>query len=446
MNAQCVVDFKIPFFNTPIGGASHNAICNILEYIENLQNIKIKQEFCPNKKYHINTMHMFDSFRGLITSRIKKLYTLPTTLIHDLCIEKLQYKNGEFTFENSGSIQSNIELFLNNMIASYPSYCFSQFRTDIPLLFSLRDELHTNIIDHFINTTQYIDPQCQDVECTKKLYSTIVENAPIFVFSKETDKKGGYYIENNKFLFMDPYITSTRFRGTISSSVNGSNKYHWAEKENKAFWRGQDGMSSYDHHSYSVDGALDDAFNNKYPRLGLVLTSIKTPNLIDAKFSNIAHSSKITQLLTQKRISESIDSENFNQILENSIIDLVDINQSDSQTVEEHIKYKYLISVDGWTAAWGRPEWILRSNCLLLKHDSSKVQWFYGDMKDNMHYKSFNSDFSNLESTILWLNDNKNEARYIADEGSKFYEQNFSDEALVETAYTIINDYFDSIE
>ena len=446
MSSQCVVDFKIPFFNIYVGEASHVTVCNIIEYIENLQNLKLKQESCPSKKHYANTIHMFDSFRGIILAGIEKLYTLPNNLINDLCIEKLQYQDGAFIFENSGAIQSNIELFLNNLVQSYPSYCFSQFRTDIPLLFSLRDELHTNIIDHFVNTKHYIDAECQDVECTKTQYKTIVRDAPIFVFSKETNQNGGYYIENNKLLFIDPYITSTKFRNTISASINGSNKYTWFKKKDKAFWRGQDGLSSYDHHSNFSDGVIHDAFSNKYPRLGLVLTSIKTPELLDAKFSNIVHSPKIVQLLIQKRISESIDSENFSQILEKSIVNLININQPDSQTIEEHIQYKYLISVDGWTAAWGRPEWILKSNSLLLKHESSKVQWFYGDMKENVHYKSFNSDFSNLESTILWLNNNDNEARHIAEEGNKFYEQNFSDKALIETAYTIISDYFDSIE
>jgi len=35
--------------------------------------------------------------------------------------------------------------------------------------------------------------------------------------------------------------------------------------------------------------------------------------------------------------------------------------------VSDHMRFKYLISVDGWTAAWMRPNWIMASNSLLIK-------------------------------------------------------------------------------
>jgi hypothetical protein len=37
-----------------------------------------------------------------------------------------------------------------------------------------------------------------------------------------------------------------------------------------------------------------------------------------------------------------------------------------------HLNYKYLISLDGIGAAWSRVEWIMFSNSLMLKDNSSK--------------------------------------------------------------------------
>lgn len=44
---------------------------------------------------------------------------------------------------------------------------------------------------------------------------------------------------------------------------------------------------------------------------------------------------------------------------------------------EDHLKYKYLLSIDGWSAVWERIAWIMFSNSLLLKHETGKVQWFH---------------------------------------------------------------------
>ena len=46
-----------------------------------------------------------------------------------------------------------------------------------------------------------------------------------------------------------------------------------------------------------------------------------------------------------------------------------------------HLHYKYLISLDGIGAAWGRVEWIMFSNSLLIKDISTKEQWFYPLLK-----------------------------------------------------------------
>lgn len=67
---------------------------------------------------------------------------------------------------------------------------------------------------------------------------------------------------------------------------------------------------------------------------------------------------------------------------------------------ETSIKYKYLLTTDGFGAPWKRTPSILFSNSLLLKPFSQKVQWFYDKMLPNVHYIPINEDLSDLTSKI----------------------------------------------
>ena len=67
---------------------------------------------------------------------------------------------------------------------------------------------------------------------------------------------------------------------------------------------------------------------------------------------------------------------------------------------DAHLKYKYLISLDGNGAPWLRVPWILLSNSILIKQDSENIQWFYNGMKRNVHYMPFKSDVSDVIEVI----------------------------------------------
>lgn len=86
---------------------------------------------------------------------------------------------------------------------------------------------------------------------------------------------------------------------------------------------------------------------------------------------------------------------------------------SQSVSIDEHIKYKYLISVDGNTAAWQRVPWILQSGSVLLLVDTDIEEWFYSDLKAWEHYVPIKADFSDLIEKIEWLRKNDDEAKAI---------------------------------
>lgn len=59
--------------------------------------------------------------------------------------------------------------------------------------------------------------------------------------------------------------------------------------------------------------------------------------------------------------------------------------------------YRHLVSVDGNTAAWDRVPWILASNSVLWKEESSHMCWYYPYLRPWEHYIPFTLE--NLAST-----------------------------------------------
>jgi hypothetical protein len=72
-------------------------------------------------------------------------------------------------------------------------------------------------------------------------------------------------------------------------------------------------------------------------------------------------------------------------------------------SVQDHIKYKYLISIDGWTAAWFRPQWIMSSNSLFVKQESHKVEWFFHKFIHKKHYYPVSEDLSDLLEVYKYM-------------------------------------------
>jgi hypothetical protein len=59
-------------------------------------------------------------------------------------------------------------------------------------------------------------------------------------------------------------------------------------------------------------------------------------------------------------------------------------------SIEDQIKYKYLINVDGNTCAWDRLVWILNTNSICLKQKSDNKCWYYDLLENNKHFIEYN--------------------------------------------------------
>jgi hypothetical protein len=100
---------------------------------------------------------------------------------------------------------------------------------------------------------------------------------------------------------------------------------------------------------------------------------------------------------------------------------------SNSISIEEQLKYKYILSIDGNTWAWDRPVWIMNSNSLFLKYESENIGWYYEFLKENKHYVSVNRN--NMENKYNFFENNTNQALEIIKNSKKFVKDYCSEEA-----------------
>ncbi len=59
--------------------------------------------------------------------------------------------------------------------------------------------------------------------------------------------------------------------------------------------------------------------------------------------------------------------------------------------IEEQLQYRYIVSVDGNTAAWDRPVWVMASNCILIRVKSDEHCWYYPFLEKEKPYIEVNS-------------------------------------------------------
>ena len=102
------------------------------------------------------------------------------------------------------------------------------------------------------------------------------------------------------------------------------------------------------------------------------------------------------------------------------------------------MKYKYLPSADGWTAAWDRVPWILLSNSVLLKQESNKVEWFFSKMQPRVHYYPLKNDATDLVEAVEWLKANDGKARDMADESTKLANELFDWNNIKKSLYDVL--------
>ena len=122
--------------------------------------------------------------------------------------------------------------------------------------------------------------------------------------------------------------------------------------------------------------------------------------LIDAKVTHIAQ-------LSKERIASVYP--NVDQFLSNPI------------SIDDQLRYKFILSIDGNSTAWDRVPWIMNSNSLLLKYKSDNVNWYYPLINDREHYVE--CDKFDIEKKFIYYVNNLRELNFIISNANHFVKQ-----------------------
>jgi hypothetical protein len=219
---------------------------------------------------------------------------------------------------------------------------------------------------------------------------------------------------SNTIAFPDTYLANEKWSILALKIIKENSNHPWHKKTRKIFWRGE-----------GTGGHSD--INNfyKFPRFTLVFLSHLYPDIIDARF--VVPFNYLGNGQASKRLVKLITS------LPNAIDKFVDPT--------EHLPYKYLISIDGNTASWGRVPWIMLSNSVLIKQTSPFRQWFYPALKPYQHYVPVDSRLITLFDQFLWMQNNQLKVQKRIINANNFVKNEFMPENILAQGSLIINCY-----
>ncbi|XP_018318880.1 KDEL motif-containing protein 1 isoform X2 [Agrilus planipennis] len=102
--------------------------------------------------------------------------------------------------------------------------------------------------------------------------------------------------------------------------------------------------------------------------------------------------------------------------------------------------YKYQINLDGTVAAYRFP-YLLAGGSLVFKQDSKYYEFFYNNLKSNMHYIPIKQDLSDLIEKIKWAVENDEEAKTIGMHGRDFANDNLLPKNIFCYHVQLFNEY-----
>ena len=232
---------------------------------------------------------------------------------------------------------------------------------------------------------------------------------PVLTFSKKSS--------NNRAICM-PDCEAIRGYGLLRGKIaQASDKNHWDTKINQAFWRGSStGYLDTDHgreHIMRLETCLD------FPRIRLVALSLEYPNLLDACVTDYFQYS---------------DHQTLNKLLSLS-------QKTEAVSFQGHLKYKYLVDVDGNTCSYSRMFWILLSNSVLFKEMNGDTQWYYKALKPWVHFVPFTFEAGDLPEKICWAQSHDQQVRQMAKAATSLARQVFSQAMLRNYMQVLFNEY-----
>lgn len=102
-----------------------------------------------------------------------------------------------------------------------------------------------------------------------------------------------------------------------------------------------------------------------------------------------------------------------------------------SMLPEDHLNYTYQVTIDGVRCTWERFVWQLYSHSVVIKPESSQIQWFYHAIKPGIHYIQTSNDPHDLLELHKWMTTHDHEMQKIAQNAHEFVQN----ELMIEDMY-----------
>ena len=208
----------------------------------------------------------------------------------------------------------------------------------------------------------------------------------------------------NAVLIPDPFILNENYVANVRK-ITDAKLDTLKNRKSDVFFRGA--VSGHNNIFYDIEDLSKD------DRLRLFLMS-KNKSFIDAKITSTCW------LEDKKNVSPDFQ--------EWYLKNLADKKGPYADFIE-HAHHKYLISIDGFGAAWSRVQYILfTGSVLLLRADCT--QYFYPLLTPMKTHVEINQGLTNLEETYTYLEQNPTVAQAIADNGRIFAEKYLTKDAI----------------
>ena len=266
----------------------------------------------------------------------------------------------------------------------------------------VREAAVTSSLNSLLKNASLSD--CEFIITMHDHFDEKVFSAPVLTFAKSTTKGGkGILIPDFEAL---SYEYGKNFLDKIEETKT---LYVWKNKENIAIWRGAcTGKGKGGEEHYSRENFL------QFPRSLLVSLSLRAPEEIDARFTTLDWFSEDFKKQWGSYFSSSL-------------------------SMQDHLKYKYQILIDGNSCAYSRGYWEFFSRCLTFKEESDNIQWYYGALEPYVHYVSFTLE--DLVDKIDWARKNDVKAYQIAQNARSFSEENLSYSSILYYFYLVLGEY-----
>lgn len=335
--------------------------------------------------------HQFDPYRktGVQLSQLEALQKLTKSEKKQIGFTRFQIIDGQIYAEH-------------NTAFNFPG-------SSLPMFNVLTSSLQRILKTHKINNVDFVFFAVDNLYPSDKVRDLIIDS-PTFMMSNDFSRLP----EKGRLLIPDAYILNEQFwPPLIKDIMEGSLIYPWETKDSKKiFWRGATTGGSYDLQNY-----------HHLPRLTLVMMSRSFPELIDARFMHY------------DQFREDQSGKDLRMVLDKLFINPGHLKE------KAHLKYKYLISLDGNTAAWIRVPWILLSNSVLIKQETEVMEIFYSGMKPYVHYVPVTHNISDIFEKLNWLKNNDKKAKQISENATHFICSNLMPTDIDEYLAIILNEY-----